>query len=112
MINLFYQRIGMSSSLHTITALALIFGGIGVGVYSLDRYMYEYQNDQATQTIITAMAQECRALKKREGLNDTFEETSGAVSQLLDKGINVLSEKNYLQLIALCMVTNVNKEKI
>jgi len=44
-------------------------------------------------------------IKKREKLDDSFEQTSLAVNQILGRGNHSLTQESYLELLSLCTIT-------
>lgn len=101
-----------SSSLHSITAMALIFVSLMVGFDTLDQYLQRYQSKEATKIIMQEMVKECQAIKISQGLNDTFSQTSLALNQVLGQTPHVLSQESYLELVSRCLVSAQNKNKI
>ena len=101
-----------SSSLHSITAMALIFVSLIVGFNTLDQYLQRYQSKEATKMIMQEMVKECQAIKMSQGLNDTFSQTSLALNQVLGQTPQVLSQESYLELVSRCFVSAQKKNKI
>ncbi|KFL34971.1 MULTISPECIES: hypothetical protein [unclassified Sulfurospirillum] len=102
----------MHPSLQNITAITIIIAGLILGVTTFDTYLYNYHTKEATQIILKTMAKECQMIKEREGLDDSFEQTSMAVDQMLGQGNHTLTQESYLELISLCVVMQKNKVKI
>jgi len=102
----------MHSSLQNITAITVIIVGLIIGLTTFDSYIYNYHTKEATQIIIKAMAKECQMIKDRDRLDDSFEQTSLAVNQMLGRGNHSLTQESYLELISLCLVTQKDKNKI
>lgn len=106
------QGIIMHPSLQNITAMTITIAGLIVGLTTFNSYLYNQQNKEATQIILKSMATECRMIKEREKLDDSFEQTSLAVNKMLGRGKHSLTQESYLELISLCVVTQKNKAKI
>lgn len=102
----------MHPSLQNITAITITFAGLVIGLTTFDTYLYNYHTKEATQIILHEMTKECHMIKAREKLDDSFEQTSRAIDQMLGQGNHTLTQESYLELISLCMVTQKNKVKI
>jgi len=102
----------MHSSLQNITAITIIVVGLILGLTTFDNYLYNYHTRENTQIIIKTMVEECQMIKKREKLDDSFEQTSLAVNQILGRGNHSLTQESYLELLSLCTITKKNKIKI
>jgi len=102
----------MHPSLQNITAITIIIVGLILGFTTFDTYIYNYHTKEATQVILKSMAKECQMIKERERLDDSFEQTSMAIDQMLGQGNHTLTQESYLELISLCVVTQKNKVKI
>lgn len=106
------QGIIMHPSLQNIAAMTITIAGLILGFTTFDAYIYNYHTKEATHIILKSMATECQMIKEREGLDDSFEQTSMAVDQMLGQGNHSLTQEAYLELISLCVVTQKNKVKI
>lgn len=102
----------MHPSLQNITGITIIITGLIVGLTTFDSYLYNYHIKEATHSIIKSMATECQMIKEKNRLDDSFEQTSMAVNQMLGRGNNSLTQESYLELISLCVVMQRNKVKI
>lgn len=102
----------MHPSLQNITAMTITIAGLILGLTTFDSYIYNYHTKEATQIILKSMVKECQMIKERERLDDSFEQTSMAVNQMLGRGNHALTQESYLELISLCVVTQKNKVKI
>lgn len=80
----------------------------------MDSYMQTRQTKEAKEMIIKSLASECKAMKAHYKLEDSFENTSKVLNQMLGSGLKNLDEETYLAVLSFCYAgqPKLVKEKI
>ncbi|NBK99616.1 MAG: hypothetical protein EOM50_16690 [Erysipelotrichia bacterium] len=92
----------MHPSLQNISAMMFVLALFILSLTQLDTYMHTRSSHEAKEIIIKSLAKECQEIKVAYQLEDTFENTSQAIVQMLGAGIDALDEETYLALLSFC----------
>lgn len=85
-----------------MTALMGIIALFVLTFVQLDTYIQAKQTKEAKEMIIKSLASECKTIKAHYKLEDSFENTSKALTQMLGSGLQNLDEESYLAVISFC----------
>ena len=96
------KRVSMNPSLQNITAMMLVITLFIVSFVQIQTYGQTRQNQEAKEMIIKSLASECKALKVQYKLEDSFENTSKVLTQMLGSGLHNLDEETYLAVMSFC----------
>ena len=104
----------MNHSLQNITAMMLIIALFTLSLTQIDGYMQTRQTKVAKEMIIKSLASECKAMKAHYKLEDSFENSSKVLNQMLGSGLRNLDEESYLAVLSFCYAgqPKLAKEKI
>ena len=104
----------MHPSLQNMTAMMLLIALLSFSVTEIDSYIQTQENHKAKEVIIKTIASECQEMKAHYKLEDTFENTSKVLTQMLGSGLTNLDEETYLAVVSFCYTSKPKtpKEKI
>lgn len=104
----------MHPSLQNMTATMFIIALLSFSAIEIDSYIQTQQNHKAKEMIIKTLASECQEMKAHYKLEDTFENTSKVLTQMLGNGLTNLGEETYLAVVSFCYTSKpkTTKEKI
>ncbi len=92
----------MHASLQNISAMMFVLALFILSLTQVDTYMHTRQTNEAKEMIIRSLSKECQEMKVAYRLEDTFENTSKVITQMLGSGIQTLDEETYLAVLSFC----------